>query len=446
MILKNRRKTMLILICFVFLVTANLFLCNRTEIFNMVRNLPEKTYQQADLMLMNWERKDEAGTLLSGQDPIIELPDVNAFVSDIEVFAQLPEERTYRVQVYWKDENDPDYLEENSLFAPVSPENGMFRISVNRPVTYLRLDLTEEEGLSIVLNHITLNSTEMHYPLWAFCLPALIAVLMYYLLFVTPIVPLLWQERKIVSHMARNDLQARYAGSALGIFWAFAQPIMTMVVLWFVFQVGFRQKPVDDIAFILWFASGYIPWICINDVIMASTGSMTEYSYLVKKIHFHVEILPIIKIISAVIVHFAFWVFLFVLFACYRQPVNLYWLQLFYYLICMVTYITGLSFICASLAVFLKDFGQVIALLLQLFFWVSPVVWAPENMIQSYLPILKLNPIYYIIQGYRNSLLYSVDFWQDSKAMLFFWIVSVVLLMFGTALFQKLKPHFSDLL
>ncbi len=444
--MKKYRKTLVIIACFVLLIITNLFLFNWDALNNILRNLEQKTYLPSELLLSNWENGEDKNILLSKQDPIIELPDVDKYVSDIFIAATLPEDREYCVQIFWKDAESSDYTEDNSIFELVSPAEGGLKLKLNRPVTYLRLDLTEDPGLAVGLDRIILNSTQLHYPLWAFILPALIVVLLYYLFFVTPIVPLLWRERKIVYHMAENDLQARYAGSALGVFWAFAQPIMTMVVLWFVFQVGLRQQPLDNVPFILWFAAGYIPWICISDVITASMGCLTEYSYLVKKIQFHVEILPIIKIISAVIVHLAFWVFLAALFLYYQYPINFYWFQLIYYLICMIVHVTGLAFICASLAVFLKDFGQIIALLLQLFFWVSPVVWAPENMIQSYLPLLKLNPLYYIIQGYRNSLIYSVAFWDDSRMMILFWIFSVGLLVIGTSLFQKLKPHFPDLL
>ena len=107
--------------------------------------------------------------------------------------------------------------------------------------------------------------------------------------------------KKIVTDMAFvwqfaiDDFKAKYAGSALGCMWAFLQPIITIVLYWFVFQLGFRSQPVEGFPFILWLMIGLIPWLFISEAVTNATTSMVEYSYLVKKVLFNINILPFTK-------------------------------------------------------------------------------------------------------------------------------------------------------
>ncbi|WP_418695020.1 ABC transporter permease, partial [Agathobaculum sp.] len=119
------------------------------------------------------------------------------------------------------------------------------------------------------------------------------------------------RERKLIFELAKNDFKAKYAGSFLGVVWAFVQPLVTVLVMWFVFEKGFRSKPVDDVPFILWFVPAYIPWIFFSDMLASTTNCLYEYSYLVKKVKFRVSVLPIVKIMSATFVHLFFIVFIF---------------------------------------------------------------------------------------------------------------------------------------
>ena len=101
----------------------------------------------------------------------------------------------------------------------------------------------------------------------------------------------LYQNRKLIWKLARSDFKTRYAGSYLGIFWAFVQPIVTIVVYWFVFQIGLRSGDVGDTPFVLWLVAGLIPWFFFSEALGGGTGAMLEYNYLVKKVVFKISIL-----------------------------------------------------------------------------------------------------------------------------------------------------------
>ena len=108
-------------------------------------------------------------------------------------------------------------------------------------------------------------------------------------------------ERELISQvlsLAASDFKSRFSGSYLGIFWGVIQPLSTIILFWFVFQVGFRSNPVDDVPFILWLSAGMIPWNFFYDAWYGGTSAFTSYSYIVKKVVFRIEVLPLVKILS----------------------------------------------------------------------------------------------------------------------------------------------------
>ena len=98
----------------------------------------------------------------------------------------------------------------------------------------------------------------------------------------------IWKSRKLVWTLARNDFKSRFAGSYLGIVWALVQPIVTVLVYWFVFQVGLRQTATygDGCPFVLWMLAGLVPWFYFQETMLSGCGVLSEYSYLVKKVVF----------------------------------------------------------------------------------------------------------------------------------------------------------------
>ena len=116
----------------------------------------------------------------------------------------------------------------------------------------------------------------------------------------------IFRNRKLLWQMTKRDFRQRYLGSYLGILWAFIQPAITVLIFWFVFQVGFKAMPVENFPFILWLVCGMFPWFFISESILSATNSVIESSFLVKKIVFRVELLPIVKIMSALVVHIFF--------------------------------------------------------------------------------------------------------------------------------------------
>ena len=253
-------------------------------------------------------------------------------------------------------------------------------------------------------------------------------------------------NRKFLWQMMIRDFKQRYISSYLGILWAFIQPTVTVFIFWFVFQVGFKSTPVNNFPFILWLVCGMFPWFFLNESIQSATNSIVESAFLVKKIVFRVELLPIVKIISALVVHGFFIVVLFLMFAIYGHFPSIYNLQIIYYLFAMICLATGISWLTSALTVFVRDIGQFVAMMLQFGFWGTPIFWNLKVIPEQIQPFLKLNPAYYLIEGYRQSFIYKEWFWEHLHLTIYFWLVTAIIVLGGAWCFKKLRPHFADVL
>lgn len=284
---------------------------------------------------------------------------------------------------------------------------------------------------------------------WPFVIAILLTVFIYRYVYLKEIVAFfrdLYQNKQLIFSLAVNDFKTKYAGSYFGIIWAFVQPICTILVFWFVFEVGFRSSSVSDVPFALWLSCGMVPWFFFSDGLVGASYAFIEYNYLVKKVVFKISVLPVVKILSALFVHLFFIVFLFILFACYRLYPTLAALQIVYYTVCLCALLVSISFISASVIVFFKDLGQIISIFLQFGMWLTPIMWSVNIMPAKYLAIIKLNPMYYVVDGYRNALIYSQPLFYDIKLSLYFWVITISLFVIGIVLFYKLRSHFADTL
>ena len=254
------------------------------------------------------------------------------------------------------------------------------------------------------------------------------------------------KKRHLLWSLIKNDFKQKYVGNFLGILWAFIQPLATILIFWFVFQVGFKSQPIENFPFILWLIAGILPWFFFADALSNATSAIIANSYLVKKIVFRVSLLPIIPIFSALVVHLFFIFFMFGMFLYYGYLPTIYWLQIFYYLFAMLILLLGLSWITSSVVVFFRDIGQIVTMFLQFGFWLTPIFWSLKMVPENYHWIINLNPMVYIIEGYRDSMIYHQWFWQKGGMTLYYWSFTIGIFLLGIKTFKRLRPHFSDVL
>lgn len=254
----------------------------------------------------------------------------------------------------------------------------------------------------------------------------------------------LLKSREMLIALAKNDLKSKFADSFLGILWAFIQPLITILVLWAVFQLGFKSAPVSDVPFILWYIPAFLVWNFFTEALLATTYCLSEYSYLVRKVNFRVSIIPIVKILSSLFVHLGFILFIAIMYLLYEIEPSIYWIQVFYYLLCTIMLLLGMGWLCSAISPFVKDVTSIVNVFVQIGFWATPIFWSPEKMAPKLRTILKLNPMYYICEGYRDSFIYHQWFWQRGRINVYFWVVTIGLFFLGTLTFKRLRPYFAD--
>lgn len=256
----------------------------------------------------------------------------------------------------------------------------------------------------------------------------------------------IFRNKKLLIDLAKNDFKSRYINNYLGILWAFVQPATMIAIFWFVFQVGFKSMPVDNFPFVLWLMSGMIPWFFFAESLQTATQSILSNSFLVKKVVFRVSLLPMIQIISALIMHLFFILVLLGMFLYYGYSPTIYWLQIPYYVFCTIILVLGITWMTSSVVVFFRDMGQIITMLVQFGFWLTPIFWSMKILPERFHDIMQYNPAYYIVEGYRDSLIYNTWFWEKPTLSMQYWIIAVIFFFGGSVIFRKLRPHFADVL
>lgn len=261
----------------------------------------------------------------------------------------------------------------------------------------------------------------------------------------------LFQSRHLIWKLAKNDFKKRYAGSYLGIVWALVQPVITVLMYWLVFDVimsgaGMAMRGGTEIPFVLFLTSGLVPWFYFNEAWTNGTLAMLEYNYLVKKVVFKISILPIIKVIGATFTHVFFVCVMLVIAACYGYYPSIYMLQIPYYSFCTFVLVLALSYTTCALVVFMRDISQIINIVLQIGMWATPIMWDFGAISPTWAKLLKLNPMVYIVNGYRDAVYGHSWFFEDFFSTMYFWIITVVLFGLGAVVFKKLKVHFADVL
>lgn len=262
----------------------------------------------------------------------------------------------------------------------------------------------------------------------------------------------LFQSRELIWKLAKNDFKKRYAGSYLGFLWALVQPVVTVAMYYIVFDRVFQTRAQMvasgvEVPYVLHLTAGLVPWFFFSEAITNGTNALLEYSYLVKKVVFNISILPIIKLIAATFIHLFFVGVLLVVAAIYGYYPTIYTIQVVYYSFCMFILVLAMSYCTCAIVVFFRDLTQIINIGLQVGMWATPILW-DLGMLKDHniITLFKLNPLVYIVNGYRNAIYGNEWFFEHFYSSTYFWVFTVTLFCVGSLIFKRLKVHFADVL
>ena len=247
--------------------------------------------------------------------------------------------------------------------------------------------------------------------------------------------------------IARYEYKVMNTDSYLGNIWSYLNPLIQILTFWFVFGIGIRGgQPVGEYPYIIWMLCGIIPWFYISACIVSGAGSIYRKGATVLKFRYPMATIPVESVVVSFFDHIVMVGILVIMLLIMGFFPNLNWLNLIYYSFYTFFFLSSLSLITSVLTMIARDFQKLINALIRLLFYMTPILWSTDNLPYIAKFTLNLNPVLYSVNGFRDSLLYGVPFWEHMNKFCFFWAINLVLLVIGCKMQVKFRNRFIDLL
>ncbi|NEP57610.1 MAG: ABC transporter permease [Symploca sp. SIO2G7] len=261
-----------------------------------------------------------------------------------------------------------------------------------------------------------------------------------------------WTKFDLLRTLVRRDLEARYKGSVLGNLWPLVNQLSQLLIYTYVFSIVLKVKlslkgiPSDDsMTFGLWLFAGLLPWIAFTGGLTRAASSVATQPNLVKKVVFPLELLPLVPVLSTFI-ESAFGLgalIVFVAVSVGKLHITLALLPLIWLTQLLLT--AGLGYLAAGLTVFLRDIPQTLGVVLNLGFYLTPIVYPASVIPERFRDLVFwLNPLAAIAEIYRDLVLVgTVGHWAEWGIAS---VVSLGVFVLGLWCYRRLRPAFADLL
>ncbi|MGG4167067.1 ABC transporter permease [Rossellomorea vietnamensis] len=254
-------------------------------------------------------------------------------------------------------------------------------------------------------------------------------------------------NQHLMFRLATYEIKGKYLMHYLGVLWQILNPAIQIAVYWLVFGLGIRGgAEVNGFPFFTFLLTGIIPWFFINHSLNQGSNSVYKQVKLVSKMKFPLSILPSVVIISNFLNFIMMIVImLWILNINGIQP-SIYLIQLPYYIFCTVVFLYSITLLFSTFSTIIRDFQSLLQSLMRMLFYLTPILWDIKMLPEIFEKILRLNPIYYLISGYRDTFLYHNWFFEDINYMFYFWVLTFILFFMGSKLHMKFRAKFIDYL
>lgn len=255
------------------------------------------------------------------------------------------------------------------------------------------------------------------------------------------------KNRKLIWQLGKNDFKNKFASTSLGSLWGFLSQFIFIITYVIVFQYILKTSRSGDVPYVVWFLPGISMWMFVQNSILSASSSIKSYSYLVKKVIFPVDTIPIISIISnSFISIFLFIISIGICMVFGYFPNLLMFIYILFASVCLIVAITRFT---SALTTLVADFEQALGILMQLAFWFTPIVWN-LNMVDSQpflQKILECMPFTYLVTGFRQVFIEGNIVTQGyGLYTLVFWAITIGIFLWGNHIFKKNKKDFADVL
>jgi teichoic acid transport system permease protein len=224
-------------------------------------------------------------------------------------------------------------------------------------------------------------------------------------------------------------------------------PAIQVGIYYLVFGVGVNQgREISGVPFIVWMLIGITVWFYVNSSILGASNSIHRQVGMVAKMKFPVSVLPTINIVSNLSSYFPMLAIVVITVLGFGGTPSLYWLQYIYYFFCMFVFLFAFGLLNATITVLIRDYHIFLQSVLRLLFYVSGPIWDIQNrnLPPTLVKVLRINPVYYIIEGFRDTFLNRAWFWEKATYGFIFWGMVLILLILGSHLHMKFRAKFVD--
>ena len=255
------------------------------------------------------------------------------------------------------------------------------------------------------------------------------------------------KNKKLIGQLGRNDFKNRFASTSLGSIWGFLQPFVFMFTYVIVFQYILNIKSSGENPYLVWYLPAMAMWQWINDSIMSASVSIRSYSYLVKKVVFPIDIIPMISIVSASFVGLCLILISTIVCIMFKYIPNVF--QLVYALFATYCFVIAFTRFTSAITTIVPDFSNLLGIVMQLFFWFTPIIW-DLGMLSKHpiiLAIIKCTPFTYLITAMREAFISGNIITENYFLFtIVFWAITIIMFVWGNYVFKKNKKDFADVL
>ena len=258
---------------------------------------------------------------------------------------------------------------------------------------------------------------------------------------------ILYKNRTLAMQLGKNDFRNKFANTSLGTMWGFAQPFIFMLTYVIVFQYILKTGSSGKYPYVVWFLPGMCMWMYISDAVLTASNSIRNYSYLVKKVVFPIDIIPVISLTSASFIGIFLIIISMIVASIYGYIPNI--LNVIYILFCTVCFIIALTRLTSSLTTILPDFSQLLTILMQLCMWFTPIIWNLDFIAEyKIIYLFKCMPFTYLVEGFREAFMVNLKIIVERNGIytIVFWIITLFIFAWGNKVFKKNKKDFADVL
>jgi len=245
--------------------------------------------------------------------------------------------------------------------------------------------------------------------------------------------------KNLVYNLVSRDLKVKYKGSILGFFWSLLNPLVMLIVYTVAFKYIIKIR-VEN--FPLFFLCAFLPWTFLNLSLSMSVSSIKDNANLVKKVYFPREILPLSVVLSNLVQFLLTFIILIPALLLFKIKLGFPLFFLPIIILIQLAFILGLSYILASLNVFFSDIRHLLEIFLQIWFWLTPIIYPVDFVPDRFQTLYRLNPMVLFVESYRNSLLYNAGLSGMNLATLF--CVALVFLVLGHVIFNSYNKKFAE--